>query len=37
MTWRMPAESEPHERTWMAYPRAGYSLGDTAEEQHEAR
>ena len=37
MTWRMPAESEPHERTWMAYPSAGYSLGDTAEEQHEAR
>ncbi|MDJ0109125.1 agmatine deiminase family protein, partial [Rhodococcus erythropolis] len=37
MTWRMPAESEPHERTWMAYPSAGYSLGDTADEQHEAR
>ena len=37
MTWRMPAESEPHERTWMAYPSAGYSLGDTAEQQHEAR
>ena len=37
MTWRMPAESEPHERTWMAYPSAGYSLRDTAEEQHEAR
>ncbi|MGG7101368.1 agmatine deiminase family protein [Rhodococcus sp. 24CO] len=37
MTWRMPAESEPHERTWMAYPSAGYSLGDTAQQQHEAR
>ncbi|ANZ23717.1 agmatine deiminase [Rhodococcus sp. WB1] len=37
MTWRMPAESEPHERTWMAFPTEGYSLGDTAEEHHEAR
>ena len=37
MTWRMPAEGERHERTWMAYPSAGYSLGDTPEEQHEAR
>ncbi|MDI9918402.1 agmatine deiminase family protein [Rhodococcus sp. IEGM 1379] len=37
MTWRMPAESEPHERTWMAFPSAGYSLGDTPEEHHEAR
>lgn len=37
MTWRMPAEHEPHLRTWMAFPSAGYSLGDTAEEQHAAR
>ncbi|MGC0362709.1 agmatine deiminase [Rhodococcus sp. 27YEA15] len=37
MTWRMPAEGEPHQRTWMAYPSAGYSLGDTAEQHHEAR
>lgn len=37
MSWRMPAESEPHERTWMAFPTEGYSLGDTAEEHHEAR
>ncbi len=35
--WRMPAEHEPHERTWMAYPSAGYSLGDTETEHHEAR
>lgn len=35
--WRMPAEGARHERTWMAYPSAGYSLGDTAEEHHEAR
>ncbi|MBJ8338641.1 agmatine deiminase family protein [Antrihabitans sp. YC3-6] len=37
MNWRMPAEGEPHDRTWMAFPSTGYSLGDTAEEQHEAR
>jgi len=37
MTWRMPAEGEPQVRTWMAFPSAGYSLGDTAEEHHEAR
>ncbi|UOT05993.1 agmatine deiminase family protein [Rhodococcus opacus] len=37
MTWRMPAEGELHERTWMAYPSEGYSLGDTPEEHHEAR
>ncbi|GAA3688504.1 agmatine deiminase family protein [Gordonia hankookensis] len=37
MTWRMPAEREPHRRTWMAFPSQGYSLGDTAEEHHEAR
>ncbi|KQU32092.1 MULTISPECIES: agmatine/peptidylarginine deiminase [unclassified Rhodococcus (in: high G+C Gram-positive bacteria)] len=37
MTWRMPAEGEPHERTWMAFPSPGYSLGDTEEERHEAR
>ncbi|MGB3772462.1 MAG: agmatine deiminase family protein [Rhodococcus sp. (in: high G+C Gram-positive bacteria)] len=37
MTWRMPAEAEPHERTWMAFPSPGYSLGDTEEERHEAR
>ena len=33
----MPAESAPQDRVWMAFPCAGYSLGDTAEEQHEAR
>ena len=37
MIWRMPAEGELHERTWMAYPSEGYSLGDTPEEHHEAR
>ncbi|CAM3991561.1 MULTISPECIES: agmatine deiminase family protein [Tsukamurella] len=37
MTWRMPSETAPQERTWMAFPSAGYSLGDTEQEQHEAR
>ena len=27
---RMPAEWEPHERTWMAWPCAAYALGDKA-------
>ena len=33
----MPAESAPQERIWMAFPSAGYSLGDTDSERHEAR
>ncbi|KXO98301.1 agmatine deiminase family protein [Tsukamurella pseudospumae] len=37
MTWRMPSETAPQTRTWMAYPSAGYSLGDTASEQESAR
>lgn len=36
-TYRMPAESAPQERVWMAFPSAGYSLGDTDEARHEAR
>ncbi len=35
--WRMPAETAPHERTWMAWPSSGYTLGDTAEEVASAR
>ena len=35
--WRMPAEWAPHERTWMAWPSAGYTLGDTAADAEEAR
>lgn len=35
--WRMPAEHEPHVRTWMAFPAPGYSLGDTEADHHEAR
>jgi len=26
-----------HERTWMAWPSSGYTLGDTESDQHEAR
>jgi agmatine deiminase len=33
----MPAETDPHERTWMAWPSQGYTLGDTAAEAREAR
>ena len=33
----MPAEWTPHERTWMAWPSAGYTLGDTEELANEAR
>ncbi|WP_141870238.1 agmatine deiminase family protein [Arthrobacter sp. SLBN-53] len=33
----MPAEGATQDRVWMAFPSAGYSLGDTVEEQHEAR
>ena len=35
--WRMPAEWEKHERTWMAWPSGGYALGETPEEHDEAR
>ena len=35
--WRMPAEWEPHERTWMAWPSSGYALGDDEAAAHEAR
>lgn len=35
MNWRMPAETTLHERTWMAFPSAGMSLGDTPEEAEE--
>ncbi|HEU4658538.1 MAG TPA: agmatine deiminase family protein [Capillimicrobium sp.] len=34
---RMPAEWAPHERTWMAWPSSGYTLGDTPEEAEVAR
>lgn len=37
MSWTMPHEGDRHERTWLAWPTAGYTLGDTAEEAEEAR
>ncbi|MET0811827.1 MAG: agmatine deiminase family protein [Microbacterium sp.] len=36
MAWRMPAETAPHERTWMAFPRPGITLGDSPAEAEEA-
>lgn len=35
MTWRMPAETAPHERTWMAFPREGYTLGSSETARDE--
>lgn len=32
----MPAETEPHERAWMAWPSASYTLGETTAEAEEA-
>jgi agmatine deiminase len=28
MAWLMPSETAPHERTWMAFPREGNTLGE---------
>jgi agmatine deiminase len=35
MSWRMPSETAAHECTWMAFPREGYTLGQTAAEREE--
>lgn len=37
MSFLMPAEWEEHSRTWMAWPSASYTLGDSAEEHEAAR
>ncbi|WP_206054152.1 agmatine deiminase family protein [Nocardioides iriomotensis] len=37
VTWRMPAETAPHDRTWMAFPPASPSLGADAGEIEVAR
>ncbi|TAM71683.1 MAG: agmatine deiminase family protein [Microbacteriaceae bacterium] len=36
MAWRMPAETAAHERTWMAFPRTGSTLGDDPVAAEEA-
>jgi len=36
-SWHMPAEGDPHERTWLAWPTTGYTLGDDAESAESAR
>jgi agmatine deiminase len=33
MSWSMPAETGPHERTWMAFPREGVTLGASAAQR----
>ena len=35
MAWHMPAETAPHDRTWMAFPAEGPTLGETAAERDE--
>lgn len=35
MTWRMPAETAPHDRTWMAFPRTGMTLGESTADREE--
>lgn len=37
MALHMPAEWERHDRTWMAWPSQGYTLGDSEAEADEAR
>lgn len=36
MSWRMPAETAPHDRVWMAFPRPGHTLGSSADEAEAA-
>src|SRR3954453_10449197 len=35
--WMMPHEGERQECLWLAWPTAGYTLGDTAEDAETAR
>ncbi|MEY4989759.1 MAG: hypothetical protein RI933_1392 [Actinomycetota bacterium] len=37
MSYRMPAEWEPHSGTWMAWPSNGYTLGDSEADAQAAR
>lgn len=34
---RFPPEWQRHERTWIAFPTSGYTLGETEDEKHAAR
>jgi len=36
MSWRMPAETAHHDRTWMAFPRPGQTLGSSTAEAEAA-
>ncbi|GAA2444058.1 agmatine deiminase family protein [Agromyces soli] len=36
MSWRMPSETAPHDRTWMAFPREGITLGEGEAHQQTA-
>lgn len=33
--WHMPAETAQQDRIWMAFPRAGFTLGDATSEIEE--
>jgi agmatine deiminase len=35
MSWRMSSETAPHDRTWMTFPREGYTMGDTDAAREE--
>jgi agmatine deiminase len=35
--WKMPAEWEPHSKTWLAWPTSGYTLGNYETEHQAAR
>lgn len=35
MAWRMPSETAPQERMWMAFPREGQTLGETDADREE--
>jgi len=37
MSWRMPAETAPQKRVWMAFPPKGCTAGDTPDTLDEAR
>ena len=36
MSWTMPAETAPHERVWMAFPRTNTTLAESAADAETA-